>query len=169
MKANVRIIVAAAALVAVVFAVALVTSPWGDDGRSGAASSGSAAIPQPSVDKLGKLTRSRIAPESQRDDLAMLSPGANDLFDALRSRNWNAAAGTAHRMDPTLDAFQAGEVPQRIYTQVNNARDSVTSVVRGRRARQGSLAALDATHVSLDLQLRYRPTGHTIVGPQPTT
>ena len=41
---------------------------------------------------------------------------------------------------------------------MNNALDSVNRAVRARRARQGSLAALDAAQASLDLQLRYRPT-----------
>ena len=76
-------------------------------------------------------------------------------------------------------ALRAGEVPQRICTEVNNALESVNRAVRARRARQGSLAGLDA--VSLDLQLRYRPTiqvnvsrfdlwaGETITGLPPTT
>lgn len=166
MKANVRIIVtAAAALAAVVLAVALVASPWDDHGRSGAISSGSAAIPQPSVDKLSKLTRSRIAPESRRVDLAIVSPRASDLFDALRSRN--AAAGTADRGNPALDAFQTGEVPQRIYTEVNNALDSVNSALRARRARQGSLAGLDAAQASLDLQPAL--SAHAVAGPSRQT
>jgi hypothetical protein len=90
-------------------------------------------------------------------ELATLSTGANHLFDAVKSRNWNAAAGTAHRMSSALAAFPAGEVPQRIYSEVNNALESVNRAVRARRARQGSLAALDAAQASLDLQLRYRP------------
>jgi hypothetical protein len=101
----------------------------------------------------------------QPAELGTLSTRANHLFDAVGSRNWNAAAGTAHRMSPALDAFQAGEVPERIYGELNNALDSVNRAVRARRARQGSLAALDAAQASLDLQPRRRPTVEVNVSP----
>jgi hypothetical protein len=181
-KANVRIIIAAAALVAVVFAVALVTSRWDDGGRP-SASFGPAIIPQPSVDNLrtrtvewhgqqiktlqsrfvvylnGRIYEVAVDDYAQSDDGAVwyFSMGANDLFDAIRSQNWNAAGGTAHRMNAALAAVRAGEVPQRIYTEVNNALDSLNGAVRARRARQGSSAALDVAQASVDLQLRHRP------------
>ena len=78
MKANVRIIVTAvAALVAVAFAVALVTSLWTDVGHSGAASSGSVAI-QPRF-------AAHCPADSQSHhpaELTTLSTGPSHLFDA---------------------------------------------------------------------------------------
>jgi hypothetical protein len=51
----------------------LVISPWSDGGGSNAPAASSGTIPQPSLSKLGKLARSRLAPDSRRVDLAVPS------------------------------------------------------------------------------------------------
>jgi hypothetical protein len=174
--ANVRIIVTTAmAFVVVAFAVALVTSPWDHDGHSDAAYSGSAAIQSQFV-----THRPADSQSHQPAEVPTLSTRANHLFDAVGSQNWSTAAGTGHRMSAALAALRAGEVPQKIYTEVNNALESVNRAVRARRARKGSPAALDAAQASVDLQLRHWPTiqvnvsrselwaGESIAGLQPT-
>ena len=89
--------------------------------------------------------------------LHTLSTSAISLLDATGSRDWTAASAGISRMNAAFSTLQSGEVPERLYAQMNNALDSLKEAVRTRRARKGSLAALDVAQANLDLELRYRP------------
>jgi hypothetical protein len=94
-------------------------------------------------------SRSRAASSSGRATIGKLQ--STLLLGRYNGNHWRAET-------TILGAFPAGEAPQRIYSELNSALDSVNRVVRARRARQGSPAALDAAQASLDLQLWYRRT-----------
>jgi hypothetical protein len=140
-KAKRRIIVIAAALVAAVFALALVASSWVDGSQSGAAASGSATIPQPS----SALLVGRYGGQPWRAETTLLP-------------NTRTVERHGQRIE-TLQSQFVANLNGRVYAynEVNNALDSINRAVRARRARQGSVAALDAAQASLDLQLRHRP------------
>src|SRR4051794_17003201 len=65
--------VGTAVLAAAALAAPLVISHWSDGGGSQAPAASSETIPQPSLSKLGKLARSKLAPDSRRVDLAQPS------------------------------------------------------------------------------------------------
>jgi hypothetical protein len=90
-------------------------------------------------------------------ELQTLFSGALDVFDAARSRNWDAASATVEKMSAAWETYRAGEVPKLIEPRMSDALGSLTEAVDTRDAAQAQQAAIDASQWSLDLQLRYRP------------
>ena len=90
-------------------------------------------------------------------ELATLSNGALDVFDAAQSEDWNAASATVEKMSAAWETYRAGEVPKLIEPRMNDALASLAEAVDARDAAQAQQAAFDAAQWSLDLQLRYRP------------
>jgi hypothetical protein len=89
-------------------------------------------------------------------ELATLAAGADDTFDAVRSRAWHAASAGVERATAAWDAFRAGEVPPRLATEVSRALDDLTRAVEAHDQAQAGTAAIDVAQSTLDLLLRYR-------------
>lgn len=89
--------------------------------------------------------------------LVALESGASDVFDAARSKDWNAAQATTTRMIAAWKSVRAGQVPDRLGPQLSRALEALAAGVDGRRARDARQAAIDVARWSLDLQLRHRP------------
>jgi hypothetical protein len=90
-------------------------------------------------------------------ELTTLSSEAYHVFDAARSKDWNAASATVTSMTSAWNAFRAGEVSERLGAQMREALHALATGVGARDSRKGAQAALDVANASLDLQLRYRP------------
>jgi hypothetical protein len=86
-----------------------------------------------------------------------LSSGALDTFDAAHARDWNAASSTVEKMTAAWETYEAGEVPKMIEPRMTDALAALAKAVDARDAAQAQQAAIDASQLSLDLQLRYRP------------
>lgn len=90
-------------------------------------------------------------------ELKTLSNGADQVFDAARSKQWKAAPTSIHEMKAAWSAYQAGQVPPRLAAEMSDALDTLDQAVGARDSRRAPQAALDVANASLDLQLRYRP------------
>ncbi|MEK6251539.1 MAG: hypothetical protein AABM43_06275 [Actinomycetota bacterium] len=90
-------------------------------------------------------------------ELQKLSNGADQVFDAARSKQWKAAPASIHEMKAAWSAYQAGQVPPRLAAEMSDALDTLDQAVGARDSRRAPQAALDVAKASLDLQLRYRP------------
>ena len=90
-------------------------------------------------------------------ELTTLSSGADQVFDAARSKDWNTASATVRSMTGAWNSFRAGGVPQRLGARMRAALHALTRAVGMRNPGRGAQAALDVANAGLDLQLRYRP------------
>ena len=90
-------------------------------------------------------------------ELQTLSGGALDVFDAARSRDWNAASARVEKMAGAWDTYRAGEVPRLVEPRMTDALAALAEAVDARDAAQAQQAAIGAAQWSLDLQLQYRP------------
>jgi hypothetical protein len=90
-------------------------------------------------------------------ELTTLANGANQVLDAARSKQWNAASAKNHELKAAWNAYQAGLVLPRLATEMSDALDTLDKAVGARDSRKAPQAALDVANASLDLQLRYRP------------
>jgi len=90
-------------------------------------------------------------------ELDTLSSGALDIFDAARSRDWNAASATVEKMNGAWKTYRTGEVPKKIEPRMSEALAALSRAVDASNTEQARQAAIDATQWSLDLRLQYRP------------
>jgi hypothetical protein len=90
-------------------------------------------------------------------ELETLSSGALDIFDAARSKDWNAASATLEKMAGAWETYKAGEVPKMIEPRMTDDLASLAEAVNARDPEQARQAAIDTAQWSLDLQLQYRP------------
>ena len=90
-------------------------------------------------------------------ELQTLSGGALDVFDAARSRDWNAASARVEKMAGAWDTYRAGEVPRLVEPRMTDALAALAEAVDARDAAQAQQAAIGAAQWSLDLQLQYQP------------
>ena len=90
-------------------------------------------------------------------ELDLLSSGADDALNTVRSRDWKATSATVQKMTSAWRTFRGGEVPQRLGVRMDQALGTLTAAVGARNSRTAPQAALDVANASLDLQLRYRP------------
>jgi hypothetical protein len=89
--------------------------------------------------------------------LETLSSGALDVFDAARSKDWNAASATVEKMTAAWETYRAGDVPKMVEPRMTGALAALAEAVDARDAAQARQAAIDAARWSLDLQVQYRP------------
>jgi hypothetical protein len=98
-------------------------------------------------------------------EVATISRGANDIFDAAAAGNWDAAASTLDAMKTAWATHRAsGTVPPLLDTQMNLALDALTGnplvpAVQARNDEGARTAAVDVGLASRDLELQYRPVG----------
>jgi hypothetical protein len=90
-------------------------------------------------------------------ELGNLYSGALDIFDAAKSKDWNAASAEVDKMNAAWETYKTGEVPKKIEPRMNDALAALTEAVDAHDAGQTRQAAIDAAQWSLDLRLQYRP------------
>jgi hypothetical protein len=89
--------------------------------------------------------------------LQLLSAGAVDAFDAVRSKDWRAASTALARITAAWAAFRTTGTPKLLAAQMRDALDRLRGAVGARNARAALHAAFYVSGAGLDLQLRYRP------------
>jgi hypothetical protein len=90
-------------------------------------------------------------------ELTLLSGGAYQVLDMVRSGDWRRASATVKTMTGAWRSVQEGGTPERLGARMSKALDALVAAVGGRNRQQASQAALAVVDASLDLQLRYRP------------
>ena len=90
-------------------------------------------------------------------ELVTLQDGAGDVFDAVQSKDWNAAQAAIKKVVAAWETVRAGEVPSRLGPQMRGALEALTVAVGERKASAARQAAIDVARWGLDLQLRHRP------------
>ncbi|HMG25821.1 MAG TPA: hypothetical protein VKH36_03310 [Acidimicrobiia bacterium] len=97
--------------------------------------------------------------------IATISRGANDIFDAAATGNWDAVSSTLDAISAAWAAHRAGDaVPPLLETQMNLALDALAGnalvpAAAARNAEGTQQAAFDLGIASHDLELQYRPAG----------
>jgi hypothetical protein len=89
-------------------------------------------------------------------ELETLSSGALDIFDAARSKDWNAASDSVEKMTAAWETYKAGAVPKMVEPRMTDDLAALAEAVDARDPAQVRQAALDTAQWSLDLQLQYR-------------
>jgi hypothetical protein len=96
-------------------------------------------------------------------ELATISQGANDIFEAAAAGNWDATAATLDAMRAAWATHQAGgTVPPLLAAQMSRALealggDALVPAVDARNDEGAREAAIDVGMASRDLELQYRP------------
>jgi hypothetical protein len=91
------------------------------------------------------------------DALRALSTGADQAFDAARSRDWRTASTAVETVTASWDRYRtSGQSPPRLEPPMSTAVDALSDAVARHRAQAGT-AAIDVAQAALDLELRYLP------------
>jgi hypothetical protein len=90
-------------------------------------------------------------------ELATLSTGADDLFDAVRSADWSAASAALEPVAAAWETFSQGEVPPYLATEMSTALDHVAGAIEARDPAKAGTAAIDVAQSAADLRLRHLP------------
>jgi len=90
-------------------------------------------------------------------ELEELSAAADDLFDASRSGDWQAAANGEKAASRAWDAFQQRQVPPRLATDMDRALRTLAAGIDARDRAKAGTGSIDVAQSALDLQLRYAP------------
>jgi len=90
-------------------------------------------------------------------ELEKLSAAADDLFDASRSGDWQAAANGEKAASRAWDAFQQRQVPPRLATDMDRALRTLAAGIDARDRAKAGTGSIDVAQSALDLQLRYAP------------
>jgi hypothetical protein len=95
-------------------------------------------------------------------ELAALTTGASDVFDAAGADDWEAAeAGLAALRSAWSTLSDGGELPPLLAIQMSHALDALTGdtllpAVDAHNTEGAQNAAIDVAQAALDLQLQYR-------------
>jgi hypothetical protein len=89
-------------------------------------------------------------------ELVAVSTGADAVFDAAPSRDWNDISATVDSVNTASHAYRAGDVPTLLAGQLRDAVDELDAAVAARDADTTRQAAIDVGKASLDLQLQFR-------------
>jgi hypothetical protein len=90
-------------------------------------------------------------------ELEALSAGADKVFDAVRSKDWQAASGGAKELNSAWTTYRAGQVPPRIATEMSRALSGLSRAVDARSQSRAGTTAIDVAQSALDLKLRHLP------------
>ena len=90
-------------------------------------------------------------------ELEDLSADADDLFDASRSGDWQAAPNGEKAASRAWDAFQQRQVPPRLATDMDRALRTLAAGIDARDRAKAGTGSIDVAQSALDLQLRYAP------------
>jgi hypothetical protein len=94
-------------------------------------------------------------------ELESLSAGADDVFDSVRSEDWDSAQAALEPMTAAWDGYRGGDVPAYLATEMDRALDDLSAAVEARDHAGAGTAAIDVAQSATDLQLRYRPPADT--------
>jgi len=90
-------------------------------------------------------------------ELETLLDGANDIFDAAQSDDWNAASTALDAMTTAWNNYRAGDVPEMLEAQMTDAFDALNQAVGAQDPAEASQAAIYVALASLDFHLRHLP------------
>jgi hypothetical protein len=97
-------------------------------------------------------------PGSPPDDLLSFTNAVDDIFKAVRSKEWKAAAATTKGMASSWNAYlQSGEAAVRLKAPGNRALKALEVAIENHKTTKALQAAIAASDAGLDLQLQYRP------------
>jgi hypothetical protein len=89
-------------------------------------------------------------------DLQALTSGAADILDAVQADDHEAAASAFDAMTAAWEAYQAGDVPPLIESQMTAALAALGEAVEAADPAETGQAAIGVAHASLSLELRFR-------------
>ena len=89
-------------------------------------------------------------------ELLVLTSGAADILDAVQADNQEAAASAFDAMTAAWEAYQAGDVPPLIESQMTAALAALGEAVEAGDPAETGQAAIGVAHASLSLELRFR-------------
>ncbi len=90
-------------------------------------------------------------------ELARLSAGADQLFDAVGAGGWSTAAATLGSITEAWNRFRGSPQPPKIVAQMDTALAALAAAVAAKQPGPGRQAAIDVARVALDFRLRYEP------------
>lgn len=92
-------------------------------------------------------------------ELTAISEGADSIFASslATGAQWKKAEKLAAGMVDAWDAFRAGDVPPRLVKPTTIALRTLIKQIESRDRSKARAASVDASYVSINLQLRYRP------------
>lgn len=109
------------------------------------------------VEGLALAVPTDALPEPPPPDLRALKSGAEEAFDAIRSRHWNVASARAEELTAAWKSYRAGEVPPRLVAPMHRALEALDPTIADRDRTRAGTAAIDVAQATLDLELRHRP------------
>ena len=109
------------------------------------------------VEALALAVPTDAATEPLPAELATISSGALDVFDAAGSGDWKASSATIREMEAAWETYRAGGVPRLIEPRMNEVLVVLERAVRSRQLVEARNAAVQAARLSFDLQLQYLP------------
>jgi hypothetical protein len=90
-------------------------------------------------------------------ELEELSAAADDLFDASRSGDWQAAASSQKAAARAWEIFRQRQVPPRLARDMDRALGASADGIDARDQAEAGTGAIDVAQSALDLALRYSP------------
>jgi hypothetical protein len=112
----------------------------------------------PDVEALALAVPTDAVTSDTPTELTTLEIGADRVFDAATSRDWQGASGELGALTTAWSHYRAGQVPRLVEPVLSGAIASLTRAVRAQEVARSRQAAIDVARWSLDLQLRYRPS-----------
>ncbi|MBC7810732.1 MAG: hypothetical protein H7175_06270 [Burkholderiales bacterium] len=89
-------------------------------------------------------------------ELETLLSGANAVFAAAESEDWNAASATLHTMIAAWDTYQTSNLPRMLDARMSWALVELVGAVDARQTLESRQSAIHVARASLDFQLRHR-------------
>jgi hypothetical protein len=111
----------------------------------------------PDVEALALAIPTDAAPGPLPTELTTIKAGADAIFAAAGSKQWNVASAEVANVTTAWTSYLTGGVPRLIEPQMTAALGSIGRAVKARNVARSRQAAINVARSSLDLQLRYRP------------
>ena len=89
-------------------------------------------------------------------ELQRMASGVDDVFRAVRAKNWARAGNVTAAINAAWRAYRATGVPPRLIAPTDNALKTLRRQIAKRASVATRHAALDVLQAGLDLQLRHR-------------
>jgi hypothetical protein len=89
--------------------------------------------------------------------LAALSEDSKQVFEAVRSGDWKAAAKGAQALARSWKGYPTDVVPPRIGAEMSRSIKTLSAAIAHHNRTRAANAAIDVAQSALDLELRYRP------------
>jgi hypothetical protein len=89
-------------------------------------------------------------------ELEALSAGADKAFDAIRTKNWTAAAASAESLTAAWESYRTGTVSPRLATEMSRVLESLSKAIDARNSTRAATAAIGVAQSALDFKLRHQ-------------